>query len=472
MSNTRDEQNPDYRIAEVVSAPSANLFGTTSNNFGTYALLTNPETGSPEGSNAEPELSAATVLYPPLNVAEAIRLKDVSPHHASCVTTKKNSMVGLGFMSDDDLNNDGVVDPDEQSAAKIASLLTGAPYIKSNVDTILDPLTSFGFANELSDWVEDMIDTGSAYMEVARKGDQIVFIGALSAKHVKIVKKGRNIYFQVQEKGGQQKYFSRFGMENKAWMFGDDGPYDESGSIGMDDVSEIIYLSEPTNRCRHYGYPSWLAAAVDIDLAKGSKQYKADFLYNRGVLDFILSILGTKIDPDDWEKINASVSGTAGKGHNFKNLALNIAGENVTVQVDKLAADSNTEEQFAKDNEVFSQNIVTAHGVPPLLANILIPGKLGSSNEFVNSLISFQLLRVGPVQQIIQKTLASSLGNSELNGGLKLKESDFRLRTLTSQLNLKGLETLGGMREEATTSDRDLDEGMKNKLRAFFRKKV
>lgn len=450
------EKSKENRVAGRVRMPECPLYGQGS----TLALMTDSE-GNPEGSNAQQEKSARKVLRPPVNIKEILNLKDWSPHHSACVTTKRNSMVGLGFMSDEDLNNDGVVDANEKTAAEIASILTGAPYVKSKVDTALDPLTLFGFSNELSDWVEDFIDTGSAYLEVVRKGDKITFIGALAAKDVRIVKQGHNVFFQVQEREGTTKYFSRFGLENKKWLFGDDGPYANATSVTEDDVSEIIFLPEPNNRCKYYGYPSWMAASADIDLSKKSKQYKADFYHNRGVLDFILSVLGTKVDEKDWKEITDKISTTAQAGHNFKNMALNLSSTEATIQVDKLAGDNKAEEQFSKDNEVFANNIVTSHGVPPLLAGILIPGKLGSSNEFLNSLIAFYLLRVFPAQQLIQKTLASTLGDKELSG-LDLEPSDFRLRTLTSQINLKGLETLGGMREEATGADRDLDEGLKD----------
>lgn len=440
----------------AMSAPSADLYKGSS----VLGLLRTSE-GMSQGSNTEPEYAAQEILPPPLNMYEAKRLKDISPHHASCITTKKNCIVGLGFLSNDDLNNNGVVDPSERSAAEMASLLTGAPYIKSNADTVLDKYTMRGFSNELMDWVEDALDTGTGYLEVSRKGDDIVYIGMLPTEAVHVVKQGREIYFRVVEKNGGYVYYSRFGMENKEWLF-TKGPYAGSDK-DRDTVSELIMLSEPSNRCRYYGYPSWLAAAVDIDLLRKAKQYKADFYHNRGVLDFIFSVTGHNVDDDEWSKITTMISDTSGEGTNWKSLALNFASPDAKIQIDKLASDSGTEEQFANDNEVFSQNIVSAHAVPPLLANILIPGKLGASNEYVNSLIGFQLLRIGPWQQNVQKTLSSTLGNKELNGGLSIGPEDFRLRTITSQINLQALDTIGRMREEVTTDpNRDLNDGVKD----------
>ena len=143
------------------------------------------------------------------------------------------------------------------------------------------------------------------------------------------------------------------------------------------------------------------------------------------------------------------------------NMVLNFAGPKARVEVIKLAADMATEEQYAKDAEVFSQMIVSAHGMPPLLGNILIPGKLGATNEWVNSLTSYQLLQIWPDQYLIQKTLANTLGN-DAESGLGLDEDDFRLRNITSQINLQMADTVSRMREEATDTDRDLEDGLKD----------
>jgi len=246
----------------------------------------------------------------------------------------------------------------------------------------------------------------------------------------------------------------------KDWLMAN-YPGGGTGQITREEVSEIIPFLMPSNRVKFYGYPDWLSAVVDIDLTAMSKQYKADFYSNRGVLDFMVSVTGTSMDDKQWSTLEGIVKGSVGAGRNFKSGVLNVSNENAKVQVDKLAMDMNTEEQFAKDNEVLSQNIVSAHRVPPLLANILIPGKLGASNEFVNALIGYQLLVIGPYQQIIQSQLGRTLGDQEHNGGLDLSADSFRLRTLTSQINITGLDAVSRSRSEAVTEeDRDFSEGV------------
>ena len=385
--------------------------------------------------------------------------------HASTAARVSSSTVGLGFLSDDDIQAVNSQAAGDVDASFVASLLTGAPYIESNADVALDPLTLFGFNQVLLDAVEDFDDVGNGYIEVTRdKAGEICYLGHIPASYVHVVKQSNNIYYRVRtnEPNATDKYYSRFGIANKEWLF-EKGPYSSTTTITKKKISELIVFTRPTNRCRYYGYPDWLAAAPDIDLLRKSKQYKGDFYHNRGVMDFVLSVTGGQVDEDVWKDITNAVRGTAGEGNNWKNLALNITNPEARVQVDKLAADSKSEDQFAKDCETFAQNIVSAHRVPPLLANILIPGKLGASNEYVSSLISFQLLVVGPDQQIIQKVLARTLGNAKETGkNITLTSEDFRLRTITSQINLEGLSTLGKMREEAAGAERDLSKGTKD----------
>lgn len=415
-----------------------------------------------------------TTMLPPVQVAAARALKDISPHHASCLQSILNAMVGLGFVSDGDDVEDKKNDDKTSTAGaeeQIISLLTGESFVESKVDTVLDPFTIEGFALELSRAVQDFLDAGTGYLEVIRNPEKAI-VGInwipyedLAVATIKDVDgKTRIVYnykSQTQGAGGGVRRYSMFGLNNRQWVF--DTFYKNDPNFKIENVSEVISFKEPSNKSKYYGYPGWLSAASLVTLLALSLQYKSDFYTNRGVLAYILSIVGP-IDADDWKKIKEAVQGSVGGGNNFRNMAINIpAAEHTKVQLDKLASTDKTELQFAKDLEVYAQNIVSAHRVPPVLANILIPGKLGATNEAVQALVSFQLLNVGPKQNIIQQTLGRTLGGEE--GVKELKAEDFRLRKITSQFNIAGLDTVGKMREEAVSatnddgSQRDVSQG-------------
>jgi hypothetical protein len=72
--------------------------------------------------------------------------------------------------------------------------------------------------------------------------------------------------------------------------------------------------------------------------------------------------------------------------------------------------------------------IATAHGVPPLLANILLPGKIGAANEGPNALLLFQKRKLGQIQRTFSRILANTLG-----AGVQLATPEGKNATLTKE---------------------------------------
>ena len=417
-----------------------------------------------------------TTMLPPVNIIAARALKDISPHHASCLQSILNAMVGLGFVSEGDdvqRKKDDAATPTAGAEDQITSLLTGESFIESKVDTVLDPLTIEGFALELSRAVEDFLDGGTGYLEIVRDtGKAIVGINWIPYEDLTIATikeadgRTRVLYNYKSRSNALNstiRRYSMFGLNNREWVF--NTFYANDPNTNIENVSEVIAFKAPSNKSKYYGYPGWLSAASLITLLALSMQYKSDFYTNRGVLAYILSIIGP-VDSEVWKKIQEAVQGSVGGGNNFRNMAINLTNHESSVQLDKLASTDKTELQFSKDLEVYAQNIVSAHRVPPVLANILIPGKLGATNEAVQALVSFQLLNVGPKQNIVQQTLGRTLGGEE--GISTLKPEDFRLRKITSQFDIAGLDTVGRMREEAVSatnedgSQRDVSQGVRD----------
>jgi len=444
---------------EKIETATYNLFGSK---FGSGVL-----NAIVKDDSSEIVLNSAKIgliRHPhPINVDAAYSLKDISGHHSSCIQAKKYCTVGLGFI--DGADSTKKAKTDEEAIQMTESLLSGQGRVESKVDKHLDDLTYFGFFNELCDAVEDFMDTGTGYLEVSRDAnDKITGISQIPSKDIWVCSYNGKPFFLYQPAGqaAPSQYWAMFGIANKEWLLSNDGPIKSRSRPAKEKVSEIIPFIQPSNRVKYYGYPDWISASVDIDLLKKSKQYKTDFYHNRGVLDKVLAVTGEAVNTEDWERIKASLKASIGAGNNFNSMALNLSNEKAKVEVKNMGADGNTEDQFAKDMETLTQNIVSSHRVPPLLANILIPGKLGASNEFINALIGFQLLVINPFQNVIEKMLAKTLGGDE--GVEGLNPDDFRLRTITSQIDINGMDAISRSRSEATSgdnADRDYGDGVK-----------
>lgn len=446
-------------IAISLGTATYNLFGRQ---FGTGVLnAISKEEKAPSGTPRSGAARTGVVKHPhPVSMDSVYALKDISGHHSSCIQAKKYATVGLGFIDEGD-EVSKTKDP-EQAVQTAQTLLSGRGKVMSKVDKALDRLTNFGFMNELLDACEDYQDVGTGYLEVHRnESGEIDGISHVIARDLWACTHEGRLFYQYQAYGGRTKYWVPFGRANREWLKSETGPF-KGSTVREEDISELIVFIKPTNRCKYYGYPDWLSASVDIDLLKKSKQYKADFYHNRGVLDKVLVVTGTQVDSVDWDKVKAALAMSIGEGNNFNSMVFNFASPDAKVAVLNLGTDGSAEQQFALDNEVLTQNIVSSHRVPPLLANILIPGKLGAANETINALVNFQLLVVSPDQNIFEKQLAQTLAGPEGVPGLNAE--DFRLRTITSQIDINGMNTVSQMRSEALSGEnkgRDVSKGLK-----------
>ena len=154
-----------------------------------------------------------------------------------------------------------------------------------------------------------------------------------------------------------------------------------------------------------------------------------------------------------------------GLQNSHKSAALNIEDPEVKVQLEKLAMDgAGLNDGYNEIKETIALDIIAAHRVPPLLAGIVLPGRIGSSNELPNALMLFHLLVAAPDQKNMSTTLGMTLGNEKESGGLGLKPEDFVFKRIIDEMNLSMMSTVGGMREplpEAQAKGRDLNAGPK-----------
>lgn len=386
----------------------------------------------------------------PFNFERAVLLQTVNPHHAACIKTRTLSIVGNGFLSENEAYG-------QQPT-----------YEESKADRILDPLCDVSFQDVLSDCEEQENAIGNGAMEIVRQGEKITGIhhipGHLVYLYIEDEKYHR--HYVVTSSEGEEKRFALFGDKQDfydRWRaqgndFGD-------GVDSIDDISEIIVFRQPSSLSRWYGFPTWLSAVPSIELTQFFHQWKFDFFLNRGVPEYMLFISGGELSKESWTKVENALKSNIGLGNSHKSIAINIPETDINIQLEKLSVDSGGEDEFTKIKESLALDIVTAHQVPPLLAGIQIPGKLGAVNEFPNALLSFHSTAVWPAQRRITRLLGNTLGNPRLNGGLGLTARDFRLRRIIDTINLQQADTISRMRTPAATAQiegRDINDGLRD----------
>jgi hypothetical protein len=396
-------------------------------------------------------------------------LKDHNVHHSAALEAKARATVGLGHRSD-----------------KVAEKMNEFCVI-SWQDT-LDAITA------------DYFEYANGFLEVVRnpKG-AIRGTYHIPAKDVWFhLEENRNVFhYEIAQQGDFALTSQLSGL--RFARFGERDDFIKRREIQnekKDFVSEIIHF--PLNRGRkspYYGYMDWAAATPSMELDHCVTQYMFDFFFNGGVPEAIYNILGRKLDPDDWEKIKAKFAEHVGIGNRRRILLLNIAGEDVSVDFQKLTVDGQTTGDNQPMVDAQALKVLSAHRTPPILAGVTQPGKIGANNEITNAMMLFQLLAIGPAQKQISQIFASTLGDPKLNGGVGLTSDDFLgvgsgdpeddptkppnqetgmpaqrpkdhkgngFRTILDELDLGKTETVGKMRmsmAESQSRNRDLNQG-------------
>jgi len=426
------------------------------------------------------------VKSPPFNFDNIINFKNHNPYHSACIDVKTQALIGLGFVTEEQkrqrkekkkLAEQGAMAA-QQGPTKPGEMGIEAPQEargvnkedlseerRSKAEMVLDPLCIDSFQAVMGQVGEDFQQVGNGYIEVVRNNEgSIVGLHHLPAGHVQIVIEDNfyNSHFQIlsSSSGMASTYraFARFGDK-------EDFLKRKPELAEKSRISEVIHFKDPSSQDRWYGVPKWLASVAAIELFQCLHQHDYDFYLNRGVPEFMLFLLGAKLNDDDWDKLMDSMEAHIGLGNSSKSLALNIADKGLTIQLEKLALGESYMDGFEDRVDTLSLEIVSAHRVPPLLAGIQISGKLGAANEIVSATKAFQAFVVGPQQKIFETTLGNTLGNPDLNGSLALTPNDFELRKITEELEVEELDTVSRMRQDFNAPQnqgRDPKEGLKD----------
>lgn len=413
----------------------------------------------------------------PFDIEAAKGFELTNVFHSRCLKTKTNATVGLGFETD-------------------------------RVAEVLDPLCMSSFQENLVDSGNDYWGAGTGYLEVVRENPEqensrIVGLHPLPAQDVTVFLENdfydfhyviKNCGDAAGNKGNVR--FARFGDAHNMIK----RAAEQQSGFGIDNparVSEVIAFRQPTTFSRWYGFPDWLSGTAVIEVSSMFLQYVFDFFLNRGVPEFMLFVTGAQLGPDDWKKIEDAVKDNIGMGNSHKSVAVNITNAEVNVQLEKLGVEAGLDKEWTNFSNSLDLKMVTSHGVPPLLAGIQTPGKLGANNEMANAMAAFQTLIIGPTQQLFGSTMASTLGDPNKNGGLGLKRTDFltkeekeqtndqtqvagaamsapnksrrrtrpTLITILDEINVGQMDTLGRMKDQAASPEgqqRDLNAGVQD----------
>lgn len=426
----------------------------------------------------------------PFDMVNATRLMFSVSTQQTCIQTKRDATVGLGFETEQDrqkrsqmkqldqtLQNAAVsgdpkaspADPKPKPVAKVDPPAPpqppsggeedgSEPKVKSKVEEVLDPLTDCGFQSLMNQVGEDYENTGNGYFEVIRDTPTGPPTGLwhLPAPAMFVYWEATDAgdyHYEMDDISGKTVKFARFGDV--------EGLRSRLPNLDANTrIAEVVHFKMPTSFDPSYGIPQWTAAVTWLEMAQQALQMEYDFYQNRAVPDLIAFLMGRKLPPKEFEDFKNQLKATIGAGKRFRSLVVNFSDPELKVQIERLQETGR--EKLAELWPTLELAIVSGHRVPATLAGIQTPGKMGAANELPNALVAFQTLYIGQHQRIFQDALGLSLGSQE--AGLGLAPTDFLLRRITDSYDMGQIDTMSRMRQTATEAQmqgRKLDQGLK-----------
>lgn len=467
------DQNNERRIGGLVTRATKDIHGGES----LLAMLQKAVDKAPEqleagGSNVG---SSVGIRTPLINKDQSRQLRDFNATHSICLDAKKSSSTGLGHRD-------------------------------RKIHEVLDPLCIFSWQDTLDALSEDYWETGECFLEVVRaEGAEGPITGLHHIESAQVFielefeDRPELFHYLVEGEttGAEQMLMARWGemdaLRTRLGAAGEDPNANEAPrrvqtSSGTIVDSEVIHIRQATNRSKYLGYPDYMSAVPSIELVQCMTQHEFDFYFNRGVPEFMMFLIGNGLGDTCWDEVVSLIKGSQGIGNSHKTGAIQIPGhpDDVQVQIEKLAMEDAGNSGFSEKSGTLDMRICTAHGMPPQLANIALPGKIGGANEGPNAMLTFQMRKLGQAQKNFSGMFARTLGSdgvklAQPSGGTAsltvdqflakdakpLDDNDMPqfvqpgngFNTILDGISLGAAETLNTMKEPIAGSGRSLEAG-------------
>ena len=296
----------------------------------------------------------ADIIKPPHDLDKLMSWLDVSVIHNSCIRTKQQDTVGIGY----DLFEVEGVEASQEQWDRLKAF-----FEKCNPQE--------GITKVNKKVMLDFEGCGNGFYEIVRgitEADGIRHIYHVSGPTLRLC---RDKERWVQKVGNKKVFFK---------VFGDDRILNKSTGNFVKKVDpeeaahELIHISQYTHKSTYYGLPEWLPAIVQMFGEMKEKEYNLDFFSSYGVPAYAVLISGGEVDPEVKEEIHKYFEKEL-QSDPHKPIILELP-EGVEATFEKLSIEIKDASfrMWRRDNR---DDILTAHHVPPYRAGIVEKGQLG-----------------------------------------------------------------------------------------------
>ena len=194
------------------------------------------------------------------------------------------------------------------------------------------------------------------------------------------------------------------------------------GSFTQYAPDEVIHLHNYDLLQAIYGIPSYLCGVQDVLLSEEATLFRRKYFINGAHMGYILVTSDAGLTPEQADLIKRKVEESKGIG-NGKSFYINIPRSGSTRDPVKIIPVGNigTKDDFLDIKNETEQQIITAHGVPPILLGI-IPENTGGLGNPVQALQIYHEIGSLPLRQVFLE-LNTVLGKAEV----EFSEPDWKL---------------------------------------------
>lgn len=365
------------------------------------------------------------LVEPLYNIEALAQLLEINTYHYRAVKTKARDIAGLGW---DLIPSEDVDEPNQEQKERANEFLKNC-HPTYTLSELLDMM------------MVDFEATGNGYLEVIRDDNgQIVGLEHIPS-HTMRVHKSMNKYAHIR--GNQHVWFKRFGFEKDVHK--DTGELYPLGSLSKEErANEILHLKNYTSRSDYYGLPDIIPALPSILGDKELQEYNISFFDNHAIPAYAVTVTGAELDEETVKVIERFFKeDVKKKQHSTLVLAAKSSEDNLSYNQEPIKFEFhklNTEIKDASFRTYRHDNrdeVLSAHGVPPYRAGIVVEGSLGGSTAKESTEIYKQSI-IKPKQEILE----SRLNRFILQDGLGVTDWKIKFRELDTRDEDKEIERI------------------------------
>lgn len=312
-------------------------------------------------------------IVPPYNPATILSYKGLDVTYQSCIGTKVDATVGLGYsFGHKNIESEkSVVDffamPNRNFADTFSSILRG---VYTDIELFKNAYIEFVKSGKIR----------SIYYLPAK--DMYIKPAIVGGKYTRDIDK----YVMISDNNSQPTYFE---------------PYPTNGKT-KDGVHYCLHLKVPSQENLYYGKPDTSHLFDLIKMSYLSDQYNINFFSNGGQPAWAVLITGGKLSTKSYQKIKEFIENNLkGVANAHKMLFLSIPNEKATIKLIPLS--KSIDEQFITLNDKIQFKIALKCRVYPKLLGLSTGGNFGGGSAGITDLKLFIETVVKPEQSFIQE---------------------------------------------------------------------